>query len=69
MNVSSSHIKSMWYRPLLLTIQFANGRKYIYMDVPRDVWEAFRASESKGRFFNQNIRGKFEYKELPSDKS
>jgi KTSC domain len=34
----------------------ANGRRYVYLDVPPDLFEAFRLSFSKGTFFNARIR-------------
>lgn len=39
-----------------LDIELTNGRVYRYFDVPRDVYEAFMAAESKGRFYNDHIR-------------
>ena len=29
---------------------------YQYEDVPSDIWEEFKAAESKGKYFNQQIR-------------
>lgn len=41
-----------------LTIQFKNGRDYIYT-VPVGLWDAFKEAPSKGNFFVKNIKGKF----------
>jgi hypothetical protein len=39
-----------------LTITFVSGRRYVYTDVPQDVFDAFKAATSKGSFFNNEIR-------------
>ncbi len=39
-----------------LTITFVSGRRYVYTDVPQNVFEAFKAASSKGAFFNSDIR-------------
>ncbi len=47
-----------------LTVTFATGRVYAYAEVPPDVHNAFRASGSKGRFFNLEIRDNYDCREL-----
>ena len=45
------------------------GAVYQYSLVPQQVYRDLLRAESKGRFFNQNIRGKFPYQriqEVPS---
>jgi KTSC domain len=42
-----------------LDIELTNGRIYRYFDVPRDVYEALMAAESKGRFYNDRIRDEY----------
>ena len=42
-----------------LTVTFKSGRSYDFFDVPPSIWEEFKKAESKGRFFTQNIKGKF----------
>lgn len=43
-----------------LSIWFiSSGRRYDYFGVPRDLVEEFRASISKGRFFNERIRDRY----------
>jgi hypothetical protein len=51
-------------RQLLVT--FVTGRVYAYADVPPDVHRTFRASGSKGRFFNQEIRDNYDCREITS---
>jgi hypothetical protein len=53
-----------------LTITFVTGRRYVYDDVPRDVYGAFKAAFSRGTFFNRHIRDHYGYREIaPEDAS
>jgi hypothetical protein len=47
-----------------LDIELTNGRVHRYIDVPREVYEAFMAAESKGRFYNDHIRDAYLYEQL-----
>jgi hypothetical protein len=47
-----------------LLVIFVTGRKYIYEDVPPQVHAAFLAAQSKGQFFNAEIRDRYRYREL-----
>jgi hypothetical protein len=47
-----------------LVITFVTGRVYAYADVPPGVHNALRASGSKGRFFNQEIRDNYDCREI-----
>jgi hypothetical protein len=40
-----------------LEVEFSDGKVYEYQGVPKDVYEAFMNSDSKGRFFAAQIRG------------
>lgn len=42
-----------------LTIWFDSGGRYDYFDVPEQVYVGLMRAESKGRYFNQNIRGRY----------
>jgi hypothetical protein len=42
-----------------LVIFFKGGGVYAYGGVPREVFEAFRAAPSKGRYFRGSIRERF----------
>ena len=61
----STVVRSIDYESALsrLTVTFTTGRIYDYFAVPEDVVEAFRASFSKGTFFNTRIRDKYPCKE------
>jgi hypothetical protein len=56
--VPSSVIRSFSYsaKNNELSITFVSGRRYVYTDVPQDVFDAFKAATSKGSFFNSEIR-------------
>jgi hypothetical protein len=58
-------IKSIDYEAALsrLTVTFTTGRIYDYFAVPANVAEAFRASNSKGAYFNAHIRDVYPCKE------
>lgn len=59
----SAAIRHIHYKPANeeLSIWFGpEGRRYKYFGVPEFIYEALRDAESRGRFFNQSIRGKYE---------
>ena len=62
-NFESSNIQKIGYDEGQSTLQiwFLNGTAYQYFEVPSGVWEAFKTAESKGKFLQSSIRGKFRY--------
>lgn len=56
--VGSSAIRVIGYAPerRLLEVEFHSGRVYRYHGVPPAVHRRFLAAESKGRFFNFEIK-------------
>ena len=42
-----------------LVIFFKSGSVYEYQNVPREIFEAFRAAPSKGQYFQASIRAPF----------
>ena len=48
----------------LLTIRFNSGLVYQYLDVPEEVYTAFKQYREKGVYLNKFIKGKFAYKKL-----
>lgn len=36
-----------------------NGKKYIFQNMPYEVWDGFKNAESKGKFYNREIRGRY----------
>lgn len=61
--VTSSTINAVGYEESnnILKVNFKNGSTYVYQNVPKTVYQEFLTSESKGKFFNRNIRGQYEY--------
>jgi hypothetical protein len=64
--VESSLFTSAAYRPdaRQLYLRFHDAKIYRYFDVPVDVYEAFLAAESKGRYFGGHIRNVFRYERV-----
>jgi hypothetical protein len=48
----------------MLELGFRTGRIYEYYDVPRNVFQELLTSESKGAFFNLQIRNRFRYRRV-----
>lgn len=38
----------------------AKGKEYIHSGVPVEVWRGFKSAESKGGYYNRNIKGQFQ---------
>ena len=47
-----------------LTVTFVTGRIYEYVDVPPEVAASFQSAFSKGTFFNNYIRDRYDFREL-----
>jgi hypothetical protein len=64
--IKSSNIKSAEYdtESKKLIVEFNNGFKYEYDEVPHQTYTKFRMSESQGKFFTTDISKKFKYKKL-----
>lgn len=60
--VKSSTIKAIGYdeKTGTMIIRFKGDRLYHYATVPIELYNNFMVSQSKGKFFHKNIRGKFE---------
>jgi hypothetical protein len=63
----STAIRSLFYDPARreLWVTFVTGRRYVYADVPLEVFEAFNTAESRGAFFNGEIRDRYPCREIP----
>lgn len=61
--VDSSNIKSMGYHDGIAVVEFANGQIYAYRMEDRE-WEKFSLAESKGKYFNSAVRGRFPAEKL-----
>jgi hypothetical protein len=62
MDVESSMIRSITWRRQVLKVTFQSGTVYHYALVPKDIYNAFLASESKGRYFNSHIKYQYAYR-------
>ena len=49
-----------------LMVRFTSGERYVYVGVPGEVHRSFVGAESKGRFFQAEIRDKYPYNRLDS---
>jgi hypothetical protein len=60
--VDSSLIRSALYWPehRALELCLSGGRRYLYLGVPAEIAEGFASAASKGSYFNQAIRGRFD---------
>jgi len=47
-----------------LFVVFSTDRKYIYLDVPEEIYRAFLAAPSAGKFFNAEIRDRYRFQEI-----
>lgn len=47
-------------------VTFTSGRRYIYEDVAPEIVHAFQRAESRGAFFNHEIRDHYPYREVTS---
>ena len=68
MEVDSTAIQEIDYdedRAKLL-VRFASGEWYVYVGVPGEVHRSFREADSKGRFFQAEIRDRYPYNRLDS---
>jgi len=64
--IKSSNIKKTEYdtENKKLIVEFNNGLKYEYENVPHQIYTRFRISESQGKFFTTDIAKKYKYKKL-----
>jgi hypothetical protein len=57
-SVSSSNISAIGYDPdtQILEVEFLNGSVYEYSGVPSSEYDGLMNADSKGKYFNANIR-------------
>lgn len=60
--VSSDAISAIGYDPETqrMRVRFTSGGSYDFCRVPQDVHERFMRSSSKGTFYNDRIRGRYQ---------
>ena len=61
--VESTMIESIVYNTQenVLVIDFKNGTKYTYENVPLNEVENLETAQSKGKYLNENIKGKYTF--------
>lgn len=57
--VESSSIFKVGYRRRVMQVQFNSGRIYEFRKVPRAKFDEFMSANSKGEFFNREIKGAY----------
>lgn len=64
--IKSSNIKKTEYdtETKNLVVEFNNGLKYEYEEVPHQTYTKFRLAESQGKFFTTDISKVFKYKKI-----
>ena len=64
--IQSSNIKKTEYdtESKDLVVEFNNGLKYLYENVPHQIYTQFRLSESQGKFFSTKISKVYKYKRI-----
>jgi hypothetical protein len=62
----STAIRNLFYVPATheLWVTFVSGRRYVYTEVPADVFDAFKTAPSRGAFFNHEIRDRYAFREV-----
>lgn len=62
-SVDSSTMSRMAYDAArrVLAVEFKNGTRYEYFDVPSVIFDQMKSSESKGKYMAVHIKGRFRY--------
>lgn len=62
----SSAIRSLFYDPAKheMWVTFVTGRRYVYAEIPAEVFDAFKTASSRGAFFNREIRDRYGFREV-----
>jgi hypothetical protein len=65
-DIKSSNIKHTEYdtETKKMLVEFNNGLKYEYSDVPHQIYTQFRMNESQGKFFSSKISRAYKYVKL-----
>lgn len=66
MNVESTAIQAIDYDEdrAKLMVRFASGESYVYVGVPGEVHRSFLDADSKGRFFQAEIRDQYPFNKV-----
>lgn len=66
MDVDSAAIQAIDYDEAhaKLFVRFTSGERYLYVGVPGEICRSFLDADSKGRFFQAEIRDQYPYNRL-----
>lgn len=64
--IKSSNLKKSEYdtETKIMLVEFNNGSKYEYLEVPHQIYTKFRMSSSQGKFFSTEIAKKYKYNKV-----
>jgi hypothetical protein len=64
--IISTGLKSVGYDAVahVLEVELQSGPIFRYFDVPQSVYETLMSAPSKGRYFNDNVQGKYESRQI-----
>lgn len=64
--VESSNIDEIGYDKAssTLIVKFHHGGIYSYDSVPEKIYKDFLASQSKGKFFISNVKGRYDFRKV-----
>jgi hypothetical protein len=68
-SINSSNIEAAGFDPIQskMVVRFKSGAYYEYLSVPQQIYEQFRGAQSKGIFFNQNIKNYYNCNRIEVD--
>ncbi len=62
------HVESSWINAVgyftdeeALEINLQNGKTLVYFGVPESLYEKMLLAESKGKFYNESVKGQFNF--------
>ncbi len=64
--VKSSNLKAVGYESEIMEVEFLNGSVYEYSEVSQEKYDDLMSAPSKGKYYNQHIKGEFPSKKLES---
>lgn len=66
MDVDSTAISEIDYdeERAKLLVRFTSGERYVYVGVPAEICRSFVEADSKGRFFQSQIRDRYPFNKL-----
>ena len=62
-SVNSSNVVAIGYRKNKLYVDYRRG-SYVYNNVPKEVYDGLLKAESKGKYMNSEVKGKYIYERL-----